>query len=131
VQNRRQFLVIGGTVLGLAPVIAWLGRPQAVETAGMPGTFQVEKTDAAWRELLTPQQYRVLRGRGTERAFTSPLDTEKRQGTFACAACDNPLYSSDTKYDSGTGWPSFWQPLAGGVGTYFRTDHHQRASATA
>jgi peptide-methionine (R)-S-oxide reductase len=117
VQNRRQFLVIGGTVLGLAPVVAWLGRPQTVETAAMAGTFPVEKADAGWREVLTPQQYRVLRGRGTERAFTSPLDSEKRPGTFACAACDNPLYSSETKYDSGTGWPSFWQPLPGGVAT--------------
>jgi peptide-methionine (R)-S-oxide reductase len=116
-QNRRQFLAIGGATLGLAPVVAWLARPKAVETAAMARTFPVQKTDAAWREVLTPQQYRVLRGRGTERAFTSPLDTEKRPGTFACAACDNPLYSSETKYDSDTGWPSFWQPLAGGVGT--------------
>ena len=116
-QNRRQFLVIGGTVLGLAPVVAWLGRPRAVETAAMAGTFPVQKTDAAWREVLTGEQYRILRGHGTERAFTSPLDDEKRAGTFACAACDNPLYSSATKYDSRTGWPSFWRPLAGAIGT--------------
>jgi len=104
-------------VLGLAPVVAWFARPQAVETEALAGPFPVENTDEIWREILTPQQYRVLRGRGTERPFTSPLDTEKRAGTFACAACDNPLYSSDTKYDSGTGWPSFWQPLVGGTGT--------------
>ena len=115
--SRRQLLAIGGAVLGLTPVIAWFARPQAVETEALAGIFFVEKSDVAWRDLLTPQQYRVLRARGTERAFTSPLDVEKRTGMFACAACDNALYSSDTKYDSGTGWPSFWQPLAGGVGT--------------
>ena len=117
VQNRRQFLAIGGAVLGLTPVVAWFARSQPVETKAMAGTFPVEKTDAAWRELLTPQQYRVLRGHGTERPFSSPLDGEKRAGTFACAACDNPLYSSATKYDSRTGWPSFWDVLVGAVGT--------------
>ena len=116
-QNRRQFFVIGATVLGLAPVVAWIGRSYAAENRAVPGTFPVQKTDEEWRELLTREQYRVLRGQGTERAFTSPLDDEKRAGTFACAACDNPLYSSATKYDSGTGWPSFWQPLTGAIGT--------------
>ena len=78
--------------------------------------FPVQKTDAAWRAALTPEQYRVLRGQGTERAFSSPLDKEKRTGTFACAACDHALFSSATKYDSRTGWPSFWKPLDGAVG---------------
>ena len=79
--------------------------------------FPVQKTDEAWRAALTPAQYRVLRGHGTERAFTSPLDKEKRRGTFVCAACGQPLFSSATKYDSGTGWPSFWTPLDHAVGT--------------
>ena len=115
--SRRQFFVIAGTVLGLAPVVVWLDRSYAAETRAVPGIFPVRQTDEEWRELLTSEQYRVLRGHGTERAFTSPLDDEKRSGTFACAACDNSLYSSATKYDSGTGWPSFWQPLAGAIGT--------------
>ena len=116
-QSRRQFLVIGGTVIGLAPVVVWLDRLYVAETRAVPGIFPVQKTDEEWRKLLTREQYRVLRRHGTERAFSSPLDNEKRGGTFACAACENPLYSSATRYDSGTGWPSFWQPLAGAVGT--------------
>lgn len=118
VQNRRQFLTIAGTGLGLVPVVAWLSRSETVETSGLgESRFAVQKTDAAWRDALTPEQYRVLRAQGTERAFTSPLDDEKRAGTFACAACDQPLFSSAAKYDSRTGWPSFWEPLDDAVGT--------------
>jgi peptide-methionine (R)-S-oxide reductase len=80
-------------------------------------TFEVTHSDAEWRALLTPAQYGVLRQQGTERPFSSPLDHEKRPGTFACAGCDRPLFSSKTKYDSQTGWPSFWQPLDDAVGT--------------
>jgi len=79
--------------------------------------FPVEKTDEQWRAELTPEQYRVLRKHGTERAGTSPLDHEKRAGTFVCAGCGEPLFDMGTKFDSGTGWPSFYQPLAGAVGT--------------
>ncbi len=79
--------------------------------------FEIQKSDAQWREQLTPQQYRVLRQHGTERAGTSPLDHEKRAGTFACAACDLPLFASDTKFDSRTGWPSFFRPLPNAIGT--------------
>ena len=75
------------------------------------------RTDEEWRQLLTPEQYAVLRKNGTERAGTSPLNREKRAGTFLCAGCDLPVYSSDTKYESGTGWPSFWQPLGNAIGT--------------
>jgi peptide-methionine (R)-S-oxide reductase len=118
VQNRRQFLAIAGVGLGLVPVAAWLGRSETVETSGMPESrFPVQKTDAEWRSALTPEQYRVLRGHGTERAFTSHLNNEKRRGMFVCAACGQPLFSSATKYDSGTGWPSFWKPLDNAVGT--------------
>jgi len=74
-------------------------------------------TDAEWRKRLNPQQYEVLRKHGTERAGTSPLNHEKRKGTFACAACDLPLFSSDTKFESGTGWPSFYAPLPNAVET--------------
>lgn len=71
----------------------------------------ISKTDAEWKAELTPEQYHVLRKHGTERAFTSPLNNEKRKGMFACAGCGNPLFRSDAKFDSGTGWPSFFQPV--------------------
>ncbi|GAB4390062.1 peptide-methionine (R)-S-oxide reductase MsrB [Albidovulum sp.] len=79
--------------------------------------FEIELSEAAWRKRLTPAQYRVLREADTERPFSSPLNDEKRAGTFFCAGCDLPLFSSETKYDSGTGWPSFWQPLPDAVAT--------------
>ena len=72
---------------------------------------KIEKSDAEWRQSLSPEAYRVLREHGTERAGTSPLNREKRKGTFTCAGCGKPLFSSETKYESGTGWPSFWAPL--------------------
>ncbi len=79
--------------------------------------FPVEKTDAAWRAALTPEQYRVLRAHGTERPGESTLNGEKRAGAFLCAACENVLFDSATKYESGSGWPSFYEPMAGAVGT--------------
>jgi len=75
------------------------------------------RSDAQWRARLTRSQYRVLREGGTERAHSSPLDRERRAGTFVCAGCGNMLYASKTKYDSGTGWPSFWKPLPGAIVT--------------
>ncbi|MCW1382126.1 peptide-methionine (R)-S-oxide reductase MsrB [Novosphingobium sp. KCTC 2891] len=81
------------------------------------GTFPVRFSDAEWRKRLTPEQYYILREAGTERPFTSPLLKEHRRGTFVCAADGNALFSSATKFESGTGWPSFWQPLKGGIGT--------------
>jgi peptide-methionine (R)-S-oxide reductase len=74
-------------------------------------------TDEEWRARLTPEQYRVLRKHGTERAGTSPLNREKRTGTFQCAGCGQPVFDSATKFESGTGWPSFWEPLANAVET--------------
>jgi peptide-methionine (R)-S-oxide reductase len=71
--------------------------------------------DKAWRERLTPEQFKVLRQHGTERAGASPLNNEKREGTFVCAGCGQPLYPSDTKFESGSGWPSFFAPLEGAV----------------
>ncbi|MEM1318264.1 MAG: peptide-methionine (R)-S-oxide reductase MsrB [Pseudomonadota bacterium] len=73
---------------------------------------KIDKTDAEWREELTHEQFYVLREEGTERAFTSPLNDEKRDGTFACAGCGKPLFVAETKFDSGTGWPSFYAPLS-------------------
>jgi peptide-methionine (R)-S-oxide reductase len=80
-------------------------------------TFEVTKADAEWRTILTPEQFRVLRKHGTERAGTSPLDKQYARGTYACAGCDLPLFKSDTKFDSGTGWPSFWAPIDGAIRT--------------
>ncbi len=79
--------------------------------------FELTFSDDEWRQRLTPEQFRVLRQHGTERAGTSPLDKEKRQGTFACAGCGQPLFESATKFNSGTGWPSFFQPRDNAVGT--------------
>jgi peptide-methionine (R)-S-oxide reductase len=73
---------------------------------------KVTKTDDKWRKALTPEQYRVTRQHGTERAFSNPLNNEKRAGMFNCVCCGTPLFSSETKFDSGTGWPSFWAPVA-------------------
>lgn len=87
--------------------------------AAAPGeVFEVTYTDAQWRARLTPQQYAVLRQEGTESPGSSPLNKEHRAGTFACAGCALPLFSSKTKFDSGTGWPSFWQPLDRAVATH-------------
>ena len=112
--NRRTLLgsaTVGGAAAAVAAVFGFKTSQAAT------GGFEVTKTEAEWRRVLTPEQYYVLRDHGTERAGTSPLEHEKRKGTFVCAACDLPLYSSETKFDSGTGWPSFWQPLANAVGT--------------
>ncbi len=112
----RRVLLGGLTLGGVAAVVAaTLGfrRSDAVAKSG----FEVTKTEAEWRRQLTPAQYYVLRDHGTERAGTSPLDHEKRKGTFHCAGCELPVYSSDAKYDSGTGWPSFWKPLPNAIGT--------------
>jgi peptide-methionine (R)-S-oxide reductase len=80
-------------------------------------TFPVRKTEEEWRAILSPEAYRVLRRHGTERAGTSPLDREKRAGVFACAGCGTPVFSSEAKFDSGTGWPSFFRPIEGAVAT--------------
>jgi peptide-methionine (R)-S-oxide reductase len=90
--------------------------------------FPVAKTEEEWRAGLTSEQYRVLRRRGTERAGTSALNDEHRPGVFRCAGCGQPLYESQAKFESGTGWPSFVQPLAGAVGT--REDHAHLMSRT-
>jgi peptide-methionine (R)-S-oxide reductase len=113
---RRQLLVAGASAaailgLGFAGWRRFAMTPALAGDAAPHGRFEVMHTDAEWRALLTPDQYAVLRQQATERAFSSPLDHEKRAGTFACAGCGNPLFSSTTKFDSGTGWPSFWKPL--------------------
>ena len=76
-----------------------------------------QKTDEEWQKTLTPEQFHVLREHGTERAGTSPLNVEKREGVFVCGGCGQPLFSSDTKYESGSGWPSFYRPIEGAIAT--------------
>lgn len=89
---------------------------------GKDGTsFMFAKSDGEWKETLTPDQYHVLRHHGTEPPGSSPLNYEKRTGLFNCAGCGQPLFSASTKYESGSGWPSFWEPLPGAVAT--STDH--------
>ncbi len=78
--------------------------------------FEINKTPEEWREILTPEQYKVMREHGTERACTSPLDKQYGEGTYVCAACGQPLFTSETKFNSGTGWPSFFNPLEGAIG---------------
>ena len=79
--------------------------------------FEISKTEEEWRKVLTPEQFQVMRKHGTERAHTSPLDKQYGKGTFVCAACDLPLFSSETKFNSGTGWPSFFAPIRDAIGT--------------
>jgi peptide-methionine (R)-S-oxide reductase len=100
-------LLLGGGVALLASACSRAGAA----TSPAKEHFEVEMTDDQWKAKLSPQAYAVLRHEGTETPFTSPLNSEHRKGTFSCAGCALALFSSDTKFDSGTGWPSFWQPL--------------------
>jgi peptide-methionine (R)-S-oxide reductase len=119
-------MLLGGSL------VAVVGAALGGRAFSAPGKrFAVTLTEAEWRRKLSPAAYAVLREQATERAYTSPLDKEKRSGTFVCAGCDLPLFSSLTKFDSGTGWPSFFRPLPGAVGTttdykigYPRTEVH-------
>ena len=118
---RREFLFLGtgATLVVGAHALAKtrLGRTDAMTTGSIKGHFEITKTEAEWRAELTDAEFRVLRKEATERPFTSPLNKEKRAGIYHCAGCDLPLYSSETKFDSGTGWPSFYQALPRAVGT--------------
>ena len=107
--TRRSALAWLGAGIAL-PVLAACGGPAQAKA------YRVSYTDAEWRRRLRPAVYQVLRHENTEPPFSSPLDREKRRGTFLCAGCDNELYSSATKFDSGTGWPSFYRPLPGAIG---------------
>lgn len=124
--NRRSFI---------ARLIVLTGGVSLSERllAGTPATAKekIVRTEAEWRKLLTPEQFQVLREEGTERAFTSPLDREYRKGTYVCAGCELPLFTSEMKFNSGTGWPSFHTTLPGSVETktdfklvWPRTEYH-------
>jgi peptide-methionine (R)-S-oxide reductase len=114
--TRRQLLTTALAGLGMTAV-ARLTLGSGGAQSGGKGSFEVEKPDSEWKRVLTRDQYLVLRKHATEPAFSSPLNKEHRKGTFNCAGCDLPLFSSATKFDSGTGWPSFWAPLGNAVGT--------------
>jgi len=107
--NKRSFLFGGTTALALGAAAWTLRMPGRAEAA--EGTFEVQFTEAEWKTKLSPAQYTVLREEGTESPWTSSLLEEHREGLFSCAACDLPLFDSATKFESGTGWPSFYQPL--------------------
>lgn len=113
--SRRRLLWAG--TMGLLSTGLWsLGSASRQAQAAATEHFEVNHTDAQWKALLSPQQYEVLRKGGTERPFTSALNDEKHKGIFSCAGCALDLFSSSTKFDSGTGWPSFWKPLDHAVG---------------
>jgi peptide-methionine (R)-S-oxide reductase len=102
-----------GTAVAGVPLVAWATR----ETEVPSGAFAVGKTDAEWRAVLDDNAYRILRRAHTERPYSSPLNDDHSRGIYACAGCGRRLFSSDAKFDSGTGWPSFTAPLDGAVGT--------------
>ncbi len=109
--SRRRILTLGTTMV-------LMGRLAPAARADSSGkVFEVMRSDEEWQAMLTPEQFNVLRKEGTEYPGTSPLLEEHREGIFACAGCERDLFSSSTKYDSRTGWPSFWAPLDGAVGT--------------
>ncbi len=131
--RRRNFLLgLAGAAAVPALVAGPLRRLAAAATGDEPpGVETISKSADEWQSRLDDESYHVLFEEGTERAFTSPLNDEKGEGTFVCAACNLPLFESSTKYDSGTGWPSFWAPIEGRLGTktdykigYPRTEYH-------
>ena len=107
--------LLGGAGLALAGIAVM--RWPAPAASAAQGKYAVMRTPAEWKRLLGPQRFAILRQAGTERAFSSPLDKEKRRGLFVCAGCTLPLFASAAKFDSGTGWPSFWKALPRGVAT--------------
>lgn len=126
--DRRALLGSGGALLVGGALFGGSWRGEA-----KPKRFEINLSEAEWRKRLSPAEFTVLRQEGTERPFSSPLNKEKRKGTFVCGGCGLPLFSSATKFESGTGWPSFWKPLPNAVGTsqdrtlgFSRTEVHCR-----
>ena len=108
---QRRTLILGA-LAGSAAVLPFVRGGRAAE-----GEFEITRTEEEWRAMLSDIEYKVMREEGTERAFTSPLTDEKRPGIFHCKGCEQALYSAETKFESGTGWPSFWAPLDNAVET--------------
>lgn len=115
---QRRTLLAAGVIstLGAAGGLYFLST-KPPQMANTPSEFEITRTEDEWRKLLTPEQFNVLRKHGTERAGSSALDKEYGKGNFVCAACDLPLFVSDTKFNSGTGWPSFYDPIPGAIDT--------------
>jgi methionine-R-sulfoxide reductase len=107
----RRTVLISGSLMSLAAALGLTRQPQAAE-----GAFAFVLSDEEWQARLSPEAYQVLRHEDTEYAFSSPLNDEKREGIFHCAGCDQPLFESAKKYDSRTGWPSFWDFIPGAIG---------------
>jgi peptide-methionine (R)-S-oxide reductase len=119
-QTSRSSFLAGTAIVGGVFSMSLFSRAIGAGRSGAAArqeTFEIMKSEEEWKKQLTPEQFYVLRQHGTERAGTSPLNAEKRAGLFNCAGCDLPVYSSTTKFESGTGWPSFWKPLDNAVGT--------------
>jgi peptide-methionine (R)-S-oxide reductase len=114
--NRRTLLFASLATISTASALFFSSR-KSESIAKTLGKFEVSKTEAQWRKILTPAQFEVLRKEGTERAGSSPLTDEHRAGKFACAGCNLPLFTSATKFESGTGWPSFYAPIANAIKT--------------
>lgn len=112
--RRGMLMVLAG---GAAALFGWRWLQGDGAMAESKKTFEIVKSPDEWKKLLTPAQYHVLRDHGTERPGTSPLNQEKRKGVYSCAGCDLPLFAAEAKYESGTGWPSFYQPLPNAIGT--------------
>lgn len=116
---QRRHLLFGGTaVMAVAAASRMLPKNMgSMDAHASEGNFEISLTDDEWLARLDRDRFDVLRKEATERPFTSPLNDEKREGIFACAGCDLPLFDSSTKYDSGTGWPSFYAPIENAIGT--------------
>lgn len=126
----RRSMLFGGTALAAIGASALFMRLTPA-TRAAEGPFEIEKTEAEWRAQLTPQEFDVLRAEGTEYPYTSPLNDETRDGLYHCKGCDLALFDAATKYDSRTGWPSFWAPIDDAIGEstdyklgYARTEVH-------
>ncbi len=109
--SKRKLLIDGARAAGGVAVVSTFGTSVVTAFAADAGKFEVSYSDAEWKKRLSPEAYQILRHEGTEAPFSSPLNKEHRSGKFACAGCNLDAFSSKTKFDSGTGWPSFWQPL--------------------
>lgn len=114
--KKRYFLQAGAAVVGAIALSRYISLRSVARTPSN-GTFEITRTEEEWRSILTPGQFYVLRRHGTEKPFSSPFDKQFVQGTYHCAGCNLPLFISDTKFDSGTGWPSFYAAIANAVGT--------------
>jgi peptide-methionine (R)-S-oxide reductase len=114
--DKRYFLQMSAALVGTALFFRYINRSS--ETMATSNTeFEITKPEAEWSQTLTPEQFHVLRKHGTERPHTSPLDKQYAEGTYVCAGCELPLFTSDTKFNSGTGWPSFFNPIEGAIAT--------------